>query len=345
MASCPRHGWTGGRNQAVRNSGFDRGRAGHGWLGAPGASGGRRSGQGGGADPASERAPAARRERPGVPSLRPGLRDSRTPRTAAQLALSELSLGYWLAAHDHLTEALTSVTNHPWITDNRATLEAQLAVADSHLAEITIEGKPEGANVVINRKRIGALPLPGAIKVDEGRIDIEIRIAGYEPVTRTLTLSGRAHERIFVTLVPAAPTTAPSAPAATATQPPRREERDDVPAWRRVLPWTLLAAGVAGLGVGIWQHLTWRQSQSDFEAIAACGEDLLNRGADPRCRGLFEDLDGHRTSTFIAYGAAGVLAAAATTIFIINAQSTSGGAAPSVAVTPGGLYASLRVPF
>jgi hypothetical protein len=247
-----------------------------------------------------------------------------------------------LSAHEHLTEALTSVTFHPWIADNRATLEAQLAIADSHLAEITIEGKPEGADVVINRKRVGALPLPGAIKVNEGRIDIELGAPGHEPMTRTLTVAGKGHERVYVALVPTATS---AAPVAGSTPSPRREDREEVSALRRALPWTLLAAGAAAVGVGVWQHLAWRESQDKFDANLLCGENDLNRGFHPDCEPLYNDLNRHRMAAFVAYGAAGVLAGTAIAIFMFDAGKASGGSAPAVAFTPGGLLASYRMTF
>jgi hypothetical protein len=274
---------------------------------------------------------------------------SRNPRTAAQLGLSELSLGYWVAAQEHLNEALTSVGFHPWIHDNRATLEAQLATTAAHIAEIVVEGKPDGAEVFLNRKRVGTLPLPEAIKVAEGRIDVELRAKDHESAARTLTVAGKTRERVVLSLRPNTPpetataTTTPPSPSPSPASPsPVSDERAG---WRSALPWAALGLGAVALGLGAWQHVAWRQAVTDFDAIPACGADDPNYGSDHRCQGLFDDLDGHRTRTFIAYGAAGALAGAAVALFLFDGRSSDGTSAPAVGFTPGGFIASWRARF
>jgi hypothetical protein len=282
---------------------------------------------------------------------------ARTPRTAAQLGLSELTLGYWVAARDHLAEALTSVGHHPWIDENRKTLEAQLAKADSHIGEIVLDGKPDGAEVLLNGKLVGKLPLSQPIRTSEGKVDLEIRAQGHETITRTLTIAGRAHERVSINLVqimappavvgPAAavPTVLEPAPTAAARQEPLPlGTTSELPRWRRILPWTLLVGSVASAAIGVWQHVEWRLTQSDFEVIPSCGEDLWMRGPDPRCRRLFEDLDTSRTRTFVAYGTAALLGGAAATLFLVNG-SAADRVMPGIAAGPGTFYASCRIHF
>ena len=52
---------------------------------------------------------------------------SRSPRTAAQLGLCELELGYYAAAERYLNEALAA-PDHPWIAKNKAALKKPLEV-------------------------------------------------------------------------------------------------------------------------------------------------------------------------------------------------------------------------
>ena len=57
-----------------------------------------------------------------------------TPRTAAQLGLSDLALGKWLDAEIHLTESLS--TPDPWVDGNRATIDKSRAKARAQLGRI-----------------------------------------------------------------------------------------------------------------------------------------------------------------------------------------------------------------
>ena len=49
-----------------------------------------------------------------MPLLQQAYELARTARTAAQLGLAEMALGYWVEAEGHLNEALT-VSHHPWV--------------------------------------------------------------------------------------------------------------------------------------------------------------------------------------------------------------------------------------
>ncbi len=268
---------------------------------------------------------------------------SRTPRSAAQLALAELALGYWDAAAEHLTEALTA-GRHPWVAKNRSALEASLNEAKSHLASVSVTGRPVGAEVLLNGKSVGTLPLGGPVLVNEGRIETEVRASGYKTDHRVLTVEGSSTAQVSVNLesVPAAtahqeaPTSsapATSAPVAgdsgTPVAPPAKD-RDaassggQLPTWRKVLPWAVTAGAVAAGGIGVWQAVSASKSLSDFEAVPnmACGASEPMRGTDSRCAGLYNDWSSHRTNAWVAFGAAGVLAAGAVGLFIWNAYDT-----------------------
>jgi hypothetical protein len=100
-------------------------------------------------------------------------------------------------------------------------------------------------------------------------------------------------------------------------------EESDLPTWRRVLPWSLLAGAVAAGSVALWQHTVWYDGLDRFDAVSACAINAPNRGADARCQSLYDDFSRARTRTFVAYGVAGVLGAGALTFFILNATAKS----------------------
>jgi hypothetical protein len=267
---------------------------------------------------------------------------SRTPRTAAQLGLAEFALGYWDAAAEHLTEALTSGRN-PWVAKNRSALEASLSEAKSHLASVTVGGRPVGAEVLVNGKSVGTLPLDGPVHVNEGRIEMEVRAAGYKTDHRVLTVEGSNTAQVIVNLeaaaapiahqeapaspvaaAPSAPTTADSrTPTATpTTEGDAASSGGELPAWRKTLPWVATAGALAAGGIGIWQAVSASSSLNQFQGITACGATDQMRGTDQRCAGLYDDWSSHRRNSWIAFGAAGVLAAGSVGLFVWNAYST-----------------------
>lgn len=267
---------------------------------------------------------------------------SRTPRSAAQLGLAELALGYWDAASEHLNEALTSGRN-PWVERNRSTIEASLKEAKSHLASLTVKGRPVGAEVVLNGKSVGTLPLGGPVLVNEGRIETEVRAPGYKSDRRVLTVDGGSSAEVGVDLdrLPAASehpaeptrTTAAAADSATADARPSADAQTkqsdagasatELPTWRRALPWVAAAGALAAGGIGVWQAVRASKSLDQFDALGnmACGATQPMRGSDPSCAGLYNDWSNHRTNAWIAFAAAGVLGAGAAGLFIWNAYA------------------------
>ncbi len=138
-----------------------------------------------------------------VPLLEKAHKLSRTPRTAAQLGLVEMALGYWIDAERYLNDALAQ-PDHPWIAKNRGTLEDARTRVRGMIGEVTITGEPEGAAVVVNGREVGRLPLSRGIRLGKGTIEIEMRAPGYATASRSVTLTGGAREHVNLTLAPAA---------------------------------------------------------------------------------------------------------------------------------------------
>lgn len=121
----------------------------------------------------------------------------RSPRTAAQLGLSETAMGYWLAAERHLTEALSS-PRHPWVLRNREQLETTLREVRSSIGELEITG-PAGAEVLVNGRSAGVLPV-GPIRVAEGLVTVIVRAPGHSEFTDQIRVPGGKIERLNVNL-------------------------------------------------------------------------------------------------------------------------------------------------
>ena len=122
-----------------------------------------------------------------------------TPRAAGQLGLAEQALGRWEDAERHVGEALHA-TGDAWVVKNRAILDEALGAIQGHLARIEVIGDPEGADVSVNGRVVGKLPLQEAVRVSAGEVEVELHAPGYVPMQRTLTIVGGQYQRLVLHL-------------------------------------------------------------------------------------------------------------------------------------------------
>lgn len=115
-----------------------------------------------------------------------------TPRVTAQLGLCLQALGRWAEADVRLSEALLA-SGDPWIRGNRETLKDSLETVKKHVGRVEVLGTPEGADVFLNGRLIGKLPLSDAISVNEGNLDVEARAEGYTSDSKTLNIVGGSY--------------------------------------------------------------------------------------------------------------------------------------------------------
>jgi hypothetical protein len=185
-----------------------------------------------------------------------------TPRSLAQLGLSEQALGLWPKAETHVKEALGS-GDDPWIKKNHATLEESLRTIDAHLGSLGLWGEPAGAEVLFNGVSVGTLPDTGPVRVEVGQVTFTVRAKGYSDATRTVEVKSGDSLRENVVLIAAkAPATATGAEGAAlalkapppgpseatpalVTQ-PAPESAEDHPIYTRWWFWTAIGAAIAG---------------------------------------------------------------------------------------------------
>ncbi len=120
---------------------------------------------------------------PALPYFQKAYELARTPRTTGQLGLAELAAGYPVEAETHLSAALAS-PNDPSIVKYRQILADALSMARSQLGELTIQGNPPGADVIVNGHSVGTLPLPLPIKLPARNTEIVVRAPGYSDAAR-----------------------------------------------------------------------------------------------------------------------------------------------------------------
>src|SRR5436190_3736606 len=116
---------------------------------------------------------------PALPYFQKAYELARTPRTTGQLGLAELAAGYPVEAAEHLAIALEAPPNDPSIAKFRQMLVDALAIAKSHIGELTISGSPAGAEVVVNGRVVGALPLASTVKLAASDSEVVVRAPGY----------------------------------------------------------------------------------------------------------------------------------------------------------------------
>ena len=142
-----------------------------------------------------------------------------TPRAQAQMGLTEESLGDLGAAERDLAQAL-SMRKDPFIRENRRRLQAALRRVKQQLATLDIQGTPAGAEVIVNGRSQGTLPLAAAVRVGGGSITIQARKEGYRDYEQVLDLPVRSKRVIRIEMEEApVPVAAPVPAPAPATEP------------------------------------------------------------------------------------------------------------------------------
>jgi PEGA domain-containing protein len=126
--------------------------------------------------------------------------DPDSARAQAHLGVTNQALGRWLSAETYLTDAL----NHPgdpYIERHRPALEKALEMVKDHIGSLAVDGGPAGADVSLNGRSIGRLPLT-AQPVAVGSYLMEVSLAGHYSVSRPISVAKRALTRESVELVP-----------------------------------------------------------------------------------------------------------------------------------------------
>jgi len=173
--------------------------------------------------------------------------DPDSVRVQIHLATVYQALGNWLLADEYLSMAL-SRQNHPYVNRHRQTLEDAKRVIEANIGRLEIEGEPAGAEIRLNGRLVGTLPLAAPIRSTVGSFVLEIRHAGHYTSQRPIVITGGGLVRESVSLEPrpvGEAWRAGGAARANSGEMPDGAESGGGPAW---LTWTLGGmAGVAGV--------------------------------------------------------------------------------------------------
>jgi len=267
-----------------------------------------------------------------------------SPRAAAQLGLAYQALGRWEAAEPLVKEGLAAAQD-PWIKKYRTTLENDLVVVEEHIAHIELTGHPSNADVYINGRPAGRLPIHAPIAVSIGEVDIELRAPGYRNSVRRVTLTPHQYQPVFIRLdnerpaagqdsspasawnagsdkapqptamsgaTPAAPSPLSATVAPTPIDPPA------VSVNRRVIKWTSLGLAVVGLGTAVTASILYDRKVSEFGSAeqgscAESGDLAVDRKTGlpaPACQSLLNSYRSARALQVVGFAVAGAFAAA-----------------------------------
>lgn len=267
-----------------------------------------------------------------------------TPRSAAQLGLAEQALGRWEDAETHVTEALRA-DDDAWVQRNREALRSAMVVIKEHIARIEILGEPAGAEILVNGRPVGRLPLSRIITTSAGEVDIEARAAGWKREVRKVTLTGGQYQRLVMRMEKDTPATTattgtPRTDAVTPVSEPAHPvtqggdggsgavanggegadagQQSQPVQVRPVLKWTALGLAVASVGVGVGASIVRSNKLAEFgRAHDGDCEDRNRRGVDKNtgmeigaCQGPLDTYYTARTWQVVGFVSAGVFAAA-----------------------------------
>lgn len=279
------------------------------------------------------------------------------PRAAAQLGFTEQALGLWPEAEEHVHEALAS-TGDAWVRKNRTTIEAALATIREHVGRVQVDGGEPGAQVTVNGRAVGSMPLPDSVPVNAGPVDVEMRAAGYAPALKTVNVAAGELTRVSFTLQPAAlasaqarqpPPFQPGTASLPSTVPPPGSggttlvDRRDPGRAKRMTGIGLVAGGLVALGGGVAASVVAKNKFDAIGADAAAGRPY-NEGNG--------NWKGYETGAGVLYVVGGAAIVGGVVLYVAGRPRTEEGRTPAVSsvalrptVTPGRAGATVSVRF
>jgi hypothetical protein len=180
-----------------------------------------------------------------------------SPRARAQVALAEQALGLWVPAESDLVAALAAADD-AWIVRNQGALAGALAVVRRHVGSLEVRGT-QGAEVLLDGVRLGALPAAAPFRVEAGKRTLELRAKGFHATTRAIEIPAGAVARETVSLV-----ALPAEPAEPRAGSPVAGADADPGRGQRLIGWSFAGVGGALLLTGAAGMLVRSGIVSDY---------------------------------------------------------------------------------
>jgi hypothetical protein len=198
--------------------------------------------------------------------------DPRSVRVQVHLSNVYQALGQWLPADQYLRMALAQ-PDHPYVQRHRQELDDARGVIEENIGSLDVEGEPAGAEVRLNGRVIGTLPLSAPVPVTVGAYTLEVKLEGHYPVRRPIAIAGHGFVRESVQLerLPSDELGTRRFPGSvapvSASASPSSDEGLDRGATRPWLTWTLAglgaAAGLTTVGAIVYREQHARRWNDD----------------------------------------------------------------------------------
>lgn len=274
---------------------------------------------------------------PALPYFQRAYQLARTPRTTGQLGLAELAAGYPVEAAEHLSAALET-PNDPSIVKFRQMLVDALTMARAQIGELAIQGAPAGAEVVVNGRAVGILPLSSAVKLPARNAEVVVRAPGHSERRELVPIAGgQRHELsvnlekiekpaekpavIALTSPPPSPTPA-AAPSAPAVVEHRSADAAASGSNLRTAAWVFGGGAVAAAGAGLALNLAARSNRSEFDASCTRpgGEIMVDGGplTINECRDRYDAWESYRLWSVVGYATGAALAVTSAVLFLTS---------------------------
>jgi hypothetical protein len=284
---------------------------------------------------------------------------SHSPKARAQMALAEQALGRWGLADQHMREALAATTD-PWIVAHQQALEEASSIIAKHIGTLQVLGGVAGAEVLVNGSSAAKLPMNEPIHVEAGTYTVEVRLAGYYPVSKTVVVTAGALARETIEMKSmstgepltssTASTATPVAIAAPAptNEPPRRDVADG--GTQRTLGYMMIGLAGVSLGAGVFGLVKRNNETAAYNDDKSCP----GTAASFQPIGCSDRIDSvHRWETVSLVGFIGAGVFTATSLVLIlsapsapsTPQSTTAAALLACGGGPGTLGLACRLTY
>jgi hypothetical protein len=266
---------------------------------------------------------------------------SHASKARAQMALAEQALGRWVLADAHMREALANSAD-PWIVAHRQALDEAAAIIGKHIGSLQVLGGVDGAEVLVNGAAVAKLPMSEPVRVEAGTYTIEVRLAGYYPVVKTVVVTPGTLARETVDMKPNQPatpatttmtaTTATTAAAPHAPPPPGTDRPRDG-STQRTLGYMMVGLAGVSLAAGVYGLVKRNKESASYNDDKTCP----GTAASFQPLGCSDRIDSvHRWETVSLVGFIGAGVFTATSIVLIASAPSAASPKPVALLSCGG---------
>lgn len=208
------------------------------------------------------------------------------------------------------------------------------------IGAFSITTYPEGAQVEVDGVSWGTSPLAAPVFVDPGAHRVLVRLAGYPPVERLLTVEAGGTMALRVDLTaeegPARPAPPAPAPPVAPTPPPQPAPPSPVDSERAfgargVVVLTGAALTAVGVGVGVGFSLAAEAARRDVDALAGDCDGDARTAACRRLDAALREEDQRRDVATLSFVLAAATSAATLSAFLLLPDAKPKASAPFAA--------------